>query len=136
MEKKIAQVEMPSICWDIVIHFKELAKFASTANKEGIIVEGRTISSAMNLFCKELTKAQPACKDCRTADDMALALQALRNLGTQLKILCSVKVGTVGKGDSEGDGQLIAICQNIGNTMKNGIESLAVANRTKSLLLV
>ncbi|BFU23467.1 hypothetical protein EHI8A_084870 [Entamoeba histolytica HM-1:IMSS-B] len=131
--KEIAKAEMPAVCGDIAVHFRELAKHASCANKEGIIVEGRTIAAAIGQFCKELQKAQPICKDPRTADDMARSLQALRNLSTQLKIVCSVKAATVGKGDTEGDNQLIAICQNIGNNMKGGMETLAVANRTKLL---
>ncbi|ELP86871.1 axoneme-associated protein mst101, putative [Entamoeba invadens IP1] len=131
--KQVAQFEVPTICGDIAIHFKELAKNAANANKEGIIVEGRTISSAITQFCKELAKAQPICKDRRTADDMALSLQTLKNLSTQLKILCSVKAATVGNGDMDADDQLISLCKNIGTNMKNGIETLAVANRTKML---
>ncbi|KAL7717275.1 Axoneme-associated protein mst101 [Entamoeba marina] len=132
-DKKMVQYQAPSVIGDIANHFKELARHAAEANKEGIIVEGRTIAAAIAQFCKELQKAQPICKDRRTADEIARALQTLKNLSTQLKILCSVKAATVGQGDTEGDNQLIAICKTIGNSMKDGIESLAVANRTKSL---
>ena len=64
---------------------------------------------------------------------MARSLQALRNLSTQLKIVCSVKAATVGKGDVDGDNQLISICQNIGTSMKQGMESIATANKAKLL---
>ncbi|KAL7718771.1 hypothetical protein QTN25_003728 [Entamoeba marina] len=131
VEKKLVKAELPTVIKDIAAHFTALAIAAGNGNKDGVVKEGKIIAQLMGLFCDELTAAIAYCRDVTTKKRMDGCLMALKNLATQIKIMCSVKAFTIGRGDKDADEQLICICKTIGDQLDEGINALAIAKRLK-----
>jgi len=112
---------------------KELATFAKATrggNKHDMLVAAKSASVFIVAFCKELEdlgnkipRRNNAEK--REQDNIFRYQQALRNYGTQLKILSSVKAASIEE-SRDTDATLTVLSRNLGDVVQASLQSMAI----------
>ena len=87
-----------------------------------MLIASRAVSAHLLQVIKEIndTIAQMGSKNPKEQDRLPRAAQALRNYGTQLKILTSVKAASIEK-DNDADESLLSITRGLGNVLAEAI---------------
>jgi len=107
-----------------------LAKAARSGNRQDMLVAARKAAAFIIAFCKQLeilankipgrTMAEK-----REQDNLFRYQQALRNYGTQLKILSSVKAASI-EDSRDTDASLTTLTRNLGDVVGASLHSMAV----------
>jgi len=111
---------------------KRLANSARNNERQEMLVSARGVSSCIVAFCKELTTCAKRCKDPIFQDKMYASIAALKNFGTQVKILTSVKAASP-LDESDSDEQIINVVRSLGKTTTDALASIEIANKAKLL---
>eukprot|EP01123_Difflugia_compressa_P010123 TRINITY_DN3607_c0_g1_i1.p1 TRINITY_DN3607_c0_g1~~TRINITY_DN3607_c0_g1_i1.p1 ORF type:complete len:1066 (-),score=312.92 TRINITY_DN3607_c0_g1_i1:83-2947(-) len=107
-----------------------LAKAARSGNKQDMLVAAKAASAFVIAFCKQLdilAQKIPGRNNAerREQDNLYRYQQALRNYGTQLKILSSVKAASI-EDSKDTDASLTTLTKNLGEVVGAGLHSMAV----------
>eukprot|EP01130_Rhizamoeba_saxonica_P010949 TRINITY_DN4525_c0_g1_i1.p1 TRINITY_DN4525_c0_g1~~TRINITY_DN4525_c0_g1_i1.p1 ORF type:complete len:2789 (-),score=1037.32 TRINITY_DN4525_c0_g1_i1:18-8384(-) len=119
---------------DIAIELRKLAKFARDGERQSMIISGRTCAAQLMAFTKRIRITADAIPGANTRqkmeqDNLYRAIQALRNMGTQMKILTSVKAASV-EDDKDTDETLMNITSNIGRLVTDSLTHCDTAEKT------
>lgn len=115
---------------------EEIAKLAAAAARgarQEILLTGNVLAKLINAFCNELKAIAARCKDFRLADRLIRASTALRNQGTQMKILCSVKAAATNKDTPDTDEQIISITRLLSSNLTDSLETVSTIIKTGRL---
>jgi len=118
----------------LVDELKRLAKAARSGNKQQLILSGRQCAFYINALAaqlKEMADKIP-CKNERERQQQShliRAFQGLRNYGTQLKILTSVKASSIEE-DKDTDESLNSITRGIGKVITDGLSQMDIVRKT------
>ena len=111
---------------------KKLAEAARNNQRQDMLVSARGVSACVVAFCKELTSCAKRCKDAVYQDKMYNSIAALKNFGTQLKILTAVKAAS-DLDESDSDEQIINVVKSLGKTTTEALASIEIANKANLL---
>ena len=111
---------------------KKLAEAARSNQRQEMLVSARGVSACVVAFCKELTSCAKRCKDAVYQDKMYNSIAALKNFGTQLKILTAVKAAS-DLDESDSDEQIINVVKSLGKTTTEALASIEIANKANLL---
>jgi len=111
---------------------KRLANSARNNERQEMLVSARGVSACIVSFCKELTTCAKRCKDPIFQDKMYASIAALKNFGTQVKILTSVKAAS-SLDESDSDEQIINVVRSLGKTTTDALASIEIANKANLL---
>jgi len=111
---------------------KKLADAARNNQRQEMLVSARGVSACIMSFCKELTSCAQRCKDPIFQDKMYSSIAALKNFGTQVKILTSVKAASE-IDESDSDEQIISVVRSLGKTTVDALDSIEIANKANLL---
>jgi len=126
-------VEIPGLDSSPLATFlKRLANSARNNERQEMLVSARGVSSCIVAFCKELTVCAKRCKDPIFQDKMYASIAALKNFGTQVKILTSVKAAS-SIDESDSDEQIINVVRSLGKTTTDALASIEIANKANLL---
>jgi len=126
-------VEIPGLDASPMATFlKRLANSARNNERQEMLVSARGVSACIVSFCKELTSCAKRCKDPIFQDKMYASIAALKNFGTQVKILASVKAAS-SVDESDSDEQIINVVRSLGKTTTDALASIEIANKANLL---
>jgi len=126
-------VEIPGLDASPMATFlKRLANSARNNERQEMLVSARGVSACITSFCKELTECAKRCKDPIFQDKMYASIAALKNFGTQVKILTSVKAAS-SVDESDSDEQIINVVRSLGKTTTDALASIEIANKANLL---
>jgi len=131
MSKKVSQ-EGDNLAMELA----NLARAARSGNKQAMLVAAKAASAHIIAFCKQINEAaskMPARThhEKKEQDQLMKCSQALRNYGTQLKILASVKAASIEE-SRDTDESLSTLTRNLGEAVQvalRGMITVKVANR-------
>uniref|UniRef100_A0A6B2KX37 Vinculin n=1 Tax=Arcella intermedia TaxID=1963864 RepID=A0A6B2KX37_9EUKA len=117
---------------NIASELAKLAKAARSGSKQEMLVAARAAAAFINAYCQQLSDTAKRIPNRNHAekkeqDNLIRYQQALRNFGTQLKILSSVKATSLDS-SSETDDTLITLSMNLGDVLKASMASLTTVN--------
>jgi len=116
----------------MAVFLQKLADAARNNQRQEMLVSARGVSSCIVSFCKELLSCAKRCKDPIFQDKMYASIAALKNFGTQVKILTSVKAASA-VDDSDGDEQIVSVIKSLGKTTTDALDSIEIANKANLL---
>jgi len=126
-------VEIPGLdASPLATFLKKLANSARNNERPEMLVSARGVSSCIVAFCKELTQCAKRCKDPIFQDKMYASIAALKNFGTQVKILASVKAAST-LDESDSDEQIINVVRSLGKTTTDALASIEITNKANLL---
>jgi len=107
-----------------------LARAARSGNKQDMLLAAKQASVFIIAFCKQLeilSKQIPGrnIAEKKEQDNLFRYQQALRNYGTQLKILSSVKAASI-EDSKDTDASLTTLTRNLGDVVQASLHSMAV----------
>jgi len=107
-----------------------LAKAARSGNKQDMLLAAKAASAFILAFCKQLdilAKQIPGrnMAEKKEQDNLYRYQQALKNYGTQLKILSSVKAASI-EDSKDTDASLTTLTRNLGDVVQASLHSMAV----------
>lgn len=107
-----------------------LAKAARNGQKSDMMVAAKNIFTHLNQLIAEAnaTAAKLGPKNARESDRLLRAAQAMRNFGTQIKILTSVKAASI-ETDNDNDETLLSITNGLRNIVTDTIKTLDTSKR-------
>jgi len=116
----------------MAVFLQKLADAARNNQRQEMLVCARGVSACIVSFCKELTACAKRCKDPIFQDKMFSSVAALKNFGTQVKILTSVKAAS-SVDESDSDDQIISVIKSLGKTTTDALASIEIANKANLL---
>jgi len=116
----------------ISVFLQKLADAAHNNQRQEMLVSARGVSACIMSFCKELTSCAKRCKDPIFQDKMYSSVAALKNFGTQVKILTSVKAASE-IDESDSDEQIVSVIKSLGKTTTDALDSIEIANKANLL---
>ena len=119
------------------IELANLARAARTGDKQAMLLAAKAASAHILAFCKqinEVAKKMPArtVHEKKEQDQLLKCAQALRNYGTQLKIMASVKAASIEE-SRDTDESLSTLTRNLGDAVQvalKGMISVKATTRT------
>lgn len=107
-----------------------LAKAARAGQKADMMVAAKNIYAHLNQLIAEAnaTSSKLGPKNATESDRLLRAAQAMRNFGTQIKILTSVKAASIER-DTDNDETLLSITNGLRNIVTDTIKTLDVTKR-------
>lgn len=108
----------------------KLAKAARAGQKSEMMLAAKQIFTHLNQLIAEsnATAAKLGPKNARESDRLLRAAQAMRNFGTQIKILTSVKAASIEQ-DTDNDETLLSITNGLRNIVTDTIKTLDTTKR-------
>jgi len=116
----------------MAVFLQKLADAARNNQRQEMLVSARGVSACIVSFCKELTSCAKRCRDPIFQDKMFSSVAALKNFGTQVKILTSVKAASE-IDESDSDEQIISVIKSLGKTTTDALDSIEIANKANLL---
>jgi hypothetical protein len=112
----------------------KLGEAARNGNKTELLKASKEAAMHLAALCKkfqELANQIPGNtpQERRIKDQLLRAAQGLRDMATQLKILCAVKAATI-EDNKDTDGALITITRNLGTMVNSGLDAMAISKVT------
>jgi len=111
---------------------KKLADSARNNERQEMLVSARGVSACIVSFCKELTQCAKRCKDPVYQDKLYSSIACLKNFGTQVKILASVKAAS-SLDESDSDEQIVNVVRSLGKTTTDALGSIEIVNKANLL---
>jgi len=111
---------------------QKLADAARNNQRQEMLVSARGVSACIVSFCKELTSCAKRCKDPIFQDKLYSSIAALKNFGTQVKILTSVKAAS-SVDESDSDEQIISVIKSLGKTTTDAYAAIEIVNKANLL---
>ena len=107
-----------------------LAKAARTGKKADMMLAAKNIFQHLNQLIAEAnaTSSKLGPKNAHESDRLLRAAQAMRNFGTQIKILTSVKAASIEQ-DTDNDETLLSITNGLRNIVTDTIKTLDTSKR-------
>jgi len=107
-----------------------LAKAARSGNRQDMLLAAKAAAAYILAFCKQLDILQKKIPgrnmaEKREQDNLCRYQQALKNYGTQLKILSSVKAASI-EDSRDTDASLTTLTRNLGDVVGASLHSMAV----------
>jgi hypothetical protein len=107
-----------------------LARAARSGNKQDMLLAAKAAAAFIQAYCKQLdllAKQIPGrnMAEKREQDNLFRYQQALKNYGTQLKILSSVKAASI-EDSKDTDASLTTLTRNLGDVVQASLHSMAV----------
>jgi uncharacterized protein (UPF0305 family) len=107
-----------------------LARAARSGNKQDMLLAAKAAAAFIQAYCKQLdvlSKQIPGrnMAEKREQDNLCRYQQALKNYGTQLKILSSVKAASI-EDSKDTDASLTTLTRNLGDVVQASLHSMAV----------
>lgn len=109
---------------------KKLADAAKGNDRQNMLICARSIAAYINNFSKESNGIIKSCKKEFVQDKIQRGSMALRNFGTQLKVLIAVKVAS-DEGDSDSDDQIVSVVRSIARSLAEALDGMDMAARLK-----
>jgi len=116
----------------LAVFLQKLADAARNNQRQEMLVSARGVSGCIVTFCKELTACAKRCKDPVYQDKLYSSVAALKNFGTQVKILTSVKAAS-SIDESDSDDQIVSVIRSLGRTTTDAFASIETVNKAKLL---
>jgi len=108
----------------IASEMARLAKAARSGNKTEMMLASKAIAAHIAQLVNEINGiVTKLSKNPREADRLIRAATAMKNWGTQLKILTSVKAASIEK-DNDNDETLLSVTKGLGNVVSDSIKTL------------
>jgi len=107
-----------------------LARAARSGNKQDLLLAAKSASAYILAFCKQLdilSKKIPGrnMAERKEQDNLCRYQQAMKNYGTQLKILSSVKAASI-EDSRDTDASLTTLTRNLGDVVQASLHSMTV----------
>jgi len=108
-----------------------LAKAARSGDKQAMLIAAKAASGHIAAFCKQINDYSQkipgrTIQEKREQDNLIRIQQGLRNYGTQLKILTSVKAASISE-SRDTDLSLTSLTRNLGEACKAALHGMVVA---------
>jgi len=119
---------------NLAMELANLARAARSGNKQAMLLAAKACSAHILAFCKQINdvankmpaKSQHEKKD---QDQLRKCAQALRNYGTQLKILTSVKAASIEE-SRDTDESLSSLTRNLGDAVQVALKGMIAVEVT------
>jgi len=118
----------------VALALAELGNAARSGNRTELLKASKAAAMHIAALCKKLQELAakipgntPAEK--RLKDQLLKSAQGLRDMSTQLKILCAVKAATI-EDSRDTDGALSILTRNLGTVMMQGLDAMQIAKVT------
>jgi len=111
-----------------------LARAARTGDKQAMLIAAKAASAHIIAFCKQINEVamkMPArtLHEKREQDQLLKCSQALKNYGTQLKILASVKAASI-ESSRDTDESLSTLTRNLGEAVHVALKGMLTVQVT------
>lgn len=109
----------------VAVELEKLAAAARAGQRQAMLVSSRNVAAQLQKVIEEINQTIKAMgnKNPKEQDRLHRAAQALRNFGTQLKILTSVKAASIER-DADADESLLSITKGLGNVLAEAITTM------------
>jgi len=112
----------------LAMELANLARAARSGDKQAMLIAAKAASAHILAFCKqisEVSKKMPTRTqhERKEQDQLLRCSQALKNYGTQLKILCSVKAASI-ESSRDTDETLSALTRNLGEAVQVSLKGM------------
>jgi len=123
---------------NLAMELANLARAARSGDKQAMLIAAKAASAHIIAFCKqisEIARKMPArtLHEKREQDQLMKCSQALRNYGTQLKIMCSVKAASI-ESSRDTDESLSSLTRNLGEAVTVALRGMLSVQATNKLL--
>jgi len=113
---------------NLALELSNLARAARSGDRQGMLIAAKAASAHILAFCKQITEIankMPARTqhEKREQDQLLKCAQALRNYGTQLKILASVKAASIEE-SRDTDESLSTLTRNLGEAVQVALKGM------------
>ena len=109
---------------------RKLAEAAKSNDRQNMLICARSIAAYINNFSKESNGIVKKCSKEFVQDKIQRNSMALRNFGTQLKVLIAVKVAS-DVGDSDSDDQIVSVVRSMARSLAEALDGMDMAARLK-----
>jgi len=121
----------------LAMELANLARAARSGDKQAMLIAAKAASAHILAFCKqinEVAKKMPArtLHEKKEQDQLLRCAQALRNYGTQLKILCSVKAASI-ETSRDTDESLSSLTRNLGEAVQVALKGMISVQATNKV---
>jgi len=115
----------------VAMALAKLGDAARSGNKAELLKASKEAALHLAALCKkfqELANKIPGNtpQERRMKDQLMKSAQGLRDMSTQLKILCAVKAASIEE-NKDADGALSIIARNLGTMMMSGLDAMAIS---------
>jgi len=123
---------------NLAMELANLARAARSGDKQGMLIAAKAASAHILAFCKQISEVaqkMPARTqhEKREQDQLLKCSQALKNYGTQLKILTSVKAASI-ESSRDTDESLSTLTRNLGEAVKHALKGMLTVQVTAKAL--
>eukprot|EP01113_Clastostelium_recurvatum_P034765 TRINITY_DN475_c0_g1_i1.p1 TRINITY_DN475_c0_g1~~TRINITY_DN475_c0_g1_i1.p1 ORF type:complete len:1458 (+),score=534.71 TRINITY_DN475_c0_g1_i1:108-4481(+) len=132
---------LSNLSLSLAAELQKLSDADRTGSRQDLVVTGRAIAAIINKYCEELRKVASACRDPVLQDKLMRNAQALKNYGTQVKIMASVRAASQGsapsfvhekgKQGSHTDQLLADLAQNLGVLISENSTTVSTIRSSK-----
>jgi hypothetical protein len=109
-------------------HLLRLAEAAKSGDRKQIIVEANLACASINKLVLELHEIAKSITDKRMRERLSWLATMMRDLSTNLKILCSVKAAS---GTPDSDDQIVSVISSIHHSLTQATDVIQIATKTK-----
>jgi len=118
----------------VALALAELGNAARSGNRTELLKASKAAALHIAALCKKLQELAAkipgnTLQEKRLKDQLLKAAQGLRDMSTQLKILCAVKAATI-EDSRDTDGALSILTRNLGTVMMTGLDAMQIAKVT------
>jgi len=123
---------------NLAMELANLARAARSGDKQAMLLAAKAASAHIIAFCKQITeiaRKMPArtLHEKKEQDQLIKCSQALRNYGTQLKIMCSVKAASI-ESSRDTDESLSSLTRNLGEAVSVALRGMLSVQATNRLV--
>jgi len=113
---------------NLAMELANLAKAAKSGDRQAMLIAAKAASAHILAFCRQITEVahKMPCKthhEKREQDQLIKCAQALKNYGTQLKILASVKAASIEE-SRDTDESLSSLTRNLGEAVQAALKGM------------
>jgi len=118
----------------LAMELANLARAARSGDKQGMLIAAKAASAHILAFCKQINEVSQKMPvktqhEKREQDQLLKCSQALKNYGTQLKILASVKAASI-ESSRDTDESLSTLTRNLGEAVKVALRGMVTVQVT------
>jgi len=118
----------------VALALAELGNAARSGNRTELLKASKAAAMHIAALCKKLQELAAKIpgntpQEKRLKDQLLRSAQGLRDMSTQLKILCAVKAATI-EDSRDTDGALSILTRNLGTVMMQGLDAMQIAKVT------
>jgi uncharacterized protein (DUF2267 family) len=118
----------------VALALAELGNAARSGNRTELLKASKAAAMHIAALCKKLQELAAKIpgntpQEKRLKDQLLKSAQGLRDMSTQLKILCAVKADTI-EDSRDTDGALSILTRNLGTVMMQGLDAMQIAKVT------